>query len=180
MEYYSVLMLDSSLRYSITENDITKQYRRLARIYHPDKCKAGSEKFLDISLAYEVLSNPIKKRIYDNSLDTDKVPYFNFSDILFKKLGKLISPNITWKKDIILSVKKCKLGTKQTVKYKRHNYKVEGILIHFYISEEIIDIILPEDHNYSEELYTIPSKGNYIIENNQLICGDLDLDVQIE
>lgn len=52
---------------SASEQDIRKAYKRLSRKYHPDKNKdAGAEeKFVEIAHAYEVLSDPQKKQIYD-------------------------------------------------------------------------------------------------------------------
>ena len=63
-DYYEVLGIDKNA----SEDEIKKAYRKLAKKYHPDvnKAKDAEEKFKEVNEAYEVLSNPQKKQIYDN------------------------------------------------------------------------------------------------------------------
>ncbi len=63
-DYYKILGVsrDSS------EKDIKKAYRKLARKWHPDinlGNKAAEQKFKVISMAYDCLSKPEKKKLYD-------------------------------------------------------------------------------------------------------------------
>lgn len=51
-----------------TQDEIKKAYRTATRKYHPDRNpgdKAAEEKFKDVSGAYEVLSDPDRRKMYD-------------------------------------------------------------------------------------------------------------------
>ncbi|KAF5890914.1 dnaJ subfamily B member 1-like, partial [Clarias magur] len=62
-DYYSIL----GIQKGASEDEIKKAYRKQALKYHPDKNKSpgAEEKFKEIAEAYDVLSDPKKKDIYD-------------------------------------------------------------------------------------------------------------------
>ena len=65
-DYYQILELDNNA--SATE--IKKSYKRLALKYHPDKNlndKNATKNFIKISEAYQVLSDPTQKELYDKN-----------------------------------------------------------------------------------------------------------------
>ncbi len=62
-DYYEVLGVNRNA----TEKDLKSSFRKLALQYHPDKNPdpAASDKFKEISEAYEILSSPEKRAAYD-------------------------------------------------------------------------------------------------------------------
>lgn len=65
VDYYDILKVNKNA----TDDDLKKSYRKLAMKWHPDKNpnnkKEAEAKFKQISEAYDVLSNPQKRPVYD-------------------------------------------------------------------------------------------------------------------
>ncbi len=74
-DYYAILEVPRNA----TDEQIKDAYRKLAKQYHPDVSPGDADKMKDINAAYETLSNPEKKRIYDNPFAGKDL----FDDILF-------------------------------------------------------------------------------------------------
>jgi curved DNA-binding protein CbpA len=68
-DYYKVLGVSKQF----SDRELKKAYRQLALKFHPDKAEnaedkeAAKEKFVEVSEAYEVLSDPDKKQEYDDA-----------------------------------------------------------------------------------------------------------------
>src|SRR5580698_9392593 len=63
-DFYAVLGVSASA----TQDEIKKQYRKLAAKHHPDKNKGdpkSADRFKEISEAYQVLGNADKRKQYD-------------------------------------------------------------------------------------------------------------------
>jgi molecular chaperone DnaJ len=77
-DFYKILEIDQNA----TDKEIARAYRKLAKKYHPDVNSGNEAKFKDISLAYEVLSDPNKRKEYDEIRNLTKTAGFrtNYSN----------------------------------------------------------------------------------------------------
>ena len=90
IDLYKTLDID----YNATENEIRKNYLKLAKKYHPDKCKDkdATKKFQEINYAYTILINE-KSRINYNNLN-DKDDFHSLLEKIYN--GK----NVNWKEEL--------------------------------------------------------------------------------
>lgn len=91
MDHYALLGVKSDA----SDNDIKLAYRKLARTLHPDK-GGDTVKFQKIQEAYSVLSDPDKRRNYDNK---SRSPLNTFSGYTTQP------PAVTRKKDVQFTLK---------------------------------------------------------------------------
>jgi DnaJ-class molecular chaperone len=96
------------LKNNASKDEIKKQFKTLALKYHPDKNKEknANEKFNQIRIAYEILSDPNKKIKYDNMIDSKKK---HFTDTIFLFIKEITNPktihNMMCRPDIIQDIK---------------------------------------------------------------------------
>lgn len=85
LNLYGVLEVETNA----TPDDIKKSYRRLSMKWHPDRNKSieATEKFQQISTAYAVLSDPVKRRDYDTKKDGFDLSSINIPDIFKVFMG---------------------------------------------------------------------------------------------
>jgi molecular chaperone DnaJ len=68
--HYQILKIDSQA----TAEEIKHSYRRLAKEFHPDlnQSRDNHDRIIKINAAYEVLSDPLRRREYDWQLQPDR------------------------------------------------------------------------------------------------------------
>jgi hypothetical protein len=158
MDLYKTLGLDYNLRNNITKNDIKKAYRKLAKKYHPDKNSSvkSPEEFIKLNHAYNTLLNQTN----DNRT------------VKNEELTK------TWEKDIILKTKI--KSNKFVVKFFRQEHLIVLGFVFFIRKKISLNVELPLDFDYNNDLYTIDKQGNDVIIEGQIVRGDLDLDISYD
>ena len=124
-DYYQIL----GVARNASEEEIKNVYRKLALIYHPDKNpSAGAvEKFKQIRNAYDVLSNPQKRRMYD-SRGAGSMPNSGQGD---QEQDKPIE------QDVWVSLEEVAKGAEKKMKISRKIFHYDG---GFTIEEKVLKI----------------------------------------
>ncbi|KAM6563772.1 hypothetical protein CsatB_023770 [Cannabis sativa] len=67
VNFYELLSLETK---NVELGDIKKAYRSMALQYHPDVCPdpSATTRFVELQKAYETLSDPVLRRVYDHEL----------------------------------------------------------------------------------------------------------------
>jgi len=87
IDHYKTLELSKNC----TEDEIKQSYKRLALLFHPDKnpnnVEQSQEKFVKIKEAYEILSDPTKRRDYDSPKPPHIVDMNSMISNMFKNMN---------------------------------------------------------------------------------------------
>jgi curved DNA-binding protein len=110
-DYYEVLGVSKTA----TADDIKKAYRKLARKYHPDVNpgdKSTEERFKEINEAYEVLSDPDKRKRYDQlganwKAGADFTPPPGWENAQFGDLGGIFGREEGARVSLAISLRLC-------------------------------------------------------------------------
>lgn len=145
--YYQVL----GLKNDATPEEIKKAYRLYATKYHPDKQEGDEffqERFIEIKEAYDILSDPIKRKGYDAS-------YFKQQKQQYSEKTTSKPPQETYTRQQTYTTKKT-YSTKQT-------YTAKQAQKHFDIIKEI-SLILTDRH-----IEDVKSKDLYMLSEIQSV-----------
>ncbi|HET8688618.1 MAG TPA: J domain-containing protein [Methanosarcina sp.] len=75
MNHYEILGVEKTA----TDDEIKRAYRKLASTHHPDK-GGDTQKFQEIQVAYNTLSSPESRQMYDMQLNGSQRQHFNFGN----------------------------------------------------------------------------------------------------
>lgn len=78
MNYYKILQVDSEAEPEV----IAAAYKRLALKYHPDTNESpdAMNRMKEINIAYKILSDPHKRKLYDDNLRKEKLDSTKYKD----------------------------------------------------------------------------------------------------
>jgi molecular chaperone DnaJ len=118
MDYYKLL----GVAKNATPEEIKKAFREKAKKYHPDINPSSQELFKKITVAYETLIDPEKRKIYDRKIKNQKKT--NLIEKIYHLLGFTEEPvkgrNIYLKIDI--SVEEGFYGKEKSIFYQRKEH----------------------------------------------------------
>lgn len=116
-DYYS----DLDIKYGASVNEIKKAFKTLSKIYHPDVTGGDQEKFKIINTAYQILSNPAKKKEYDfNNFGSGFSKGFDDNKFSYENVGRKYSwsdsvQDLDINVNIHISIQDAIYGCKKTV-----------------------------------------------------------------
>jgi DnaJ-class molecular chaperone len=110
-DYYKTLNISRNS----SKKDIKSAFYKLSKVYHPDLNETGdSKKFLEITEAYNILSNDLQRREYDASVNHKSRPTEMFHNS--RSYRENLNPN-----DFILYRRRSSMGS--AFNYEEHQRK---------------------------------------------------------
>lgn len=96
--------LELQISIDATDEEIKIQYRALAMIHHPDK-GGDEEKFKRIKEAYEILSDPVRRKAYEISGDAESNLQIRNSalDHIAQMMGQIV-PQFNYEADDLFAI----------------------------------------------------------------------------
>ena len=196
MDLYSIL----EVKENSTLNDIKKAYKKLALKYHPDKTNTDStSKFIEISNAYNILSDENKRKEYNNILkncNKNNPKNDNIIENMLDNLKSLIKDEYYQKILLIFGDKLINILLENgSLSFNslifNHNFLDIDITVK-YTLEEVINLkekIITYDrktrYTFTESIYPIDYYQNYenegeeIMLGNNYVRGDININISI-
>jgi curved DNA-binding protein len=152
--YYQTL----NISHNASPDEIKKQYRKLSLLHHPDRPCGNNELFKKISEAYEGLSDPNKKQMYDMRFKNVDLP-----------VDKVVEPNV---RTPLLTIQ-LEITFEQSYSGCSKPIKLERVVNQTVETETIyVDVPRGIDDN---EVIIIPNKGHHGVHG----MGDLKICIRL-
>ena len=131
-DYYKILEVNKRA----SQQDIKAAYRKQALKFHPDVNKSANahERFIEINEAYEILSDPEKKGVYDTFYDS----YTSKQALESTEVSIMQSKYSSWQASA-----KSKAESYAKMSFKEFQYQVLDKLVQVYdVAKTVVKVIL--------------------------------------
>ena len=96
MNYYLILGIEADA----SRAEIKEAYRKMAQKFHPDHFGEDSSPFLRVQEAYQVLSDPVRRKKYDQTLSKTQSPTYQLKNRISGRYSQEPEPLIPKKRII--------------------------------------------------------------------------------
>jgi DnaJ-class molecular chaperone len=171
---YDILNIEKNA----SESDIRKAYKKLAAIWHPDKCQdilkndEYTTNFKKINQAYEILSNQNKRNIYDQTNSIDNIEDIYRQREMMNGYQFNHMPNmVRFIPDIIISIR---LTLEEIYNGKTLKQNISRTIVMLsdkqdkHIETEEIDIVINPGIGSGQKI-VLRAKGNKLFKDNKII-----------